>query len=423
MDVQKEWNLKGKAYAEGINIMVDFGEKNGWENWKGKEPKDIRTHLGKDVLDLLKKANLEDKVDEFRSNFPPSNMPIIKFIEKQSQSIEQLCFINDQKIVFLIGTPYQQRQAYLLDGDKILELDSSIVGIGKSKQGNVFAIASGNKISLLKNWDGNLINEFIVNDLSESLGITELIPFNDGSKVILTSSSGIYLISEEGQKLIHPLNNDEEEYEDEDGEDDEDEDDEFSIDMENAALSNDNNFIVVGEQCRDHLVLDRNGNAIGSIGPQSSYPHFCLFSKDDKQVITNSCHFYNGITIGVDVSKLNGIAIEAYEDGDYTLIDEEMRVYAGVSASDYYILGDAYGYIKAFDKNGKKLWRHYLGSTISGMTLSDDEKTLWVGSSSGILHKLQLGKGHRDQHTIGNGDHYEEFRLLIWKDEPQIWKW
>lgn len=100
-----------------------------------------------------------------------------------------------------------------------------------------------------------------------------------------------------------------------------------------------------------------------------------------------------------------------------------MRVYVGLASRNFYILGDAYGYIKAIDKDGNELWAHYLGSTISGMTISDDQKTLWVGSSSGILHKLILGKGHRDNHTIGNGNHYEEFRLLIWKNEPQIWKW
>lgn len=292
-----------------------------------------------------------------------------------------------------------------------MELDSEIRSIGKSKLGNVFAIATKNKISLFKNWNGDLIKEFILN-ATKDFAITELIPFNNGSKLILVSSEGIYLISDKEEKLIHPTNEDNEE------------DWEPNIDMENAALSIDNAFIVAGDQSYDHSIMDSNGNKIGRIGPQSSYPHFCLFSKDDEQLITNSCHFYNGITIGVDSNKLNGIEIEAYnESDDYTIIDKEMRVYSGVATSNYYILGDAYGYIKAYDKNGKTIWRHFLGSTISGMAISDDEKTLWVGSYSGMLHKLYLGKGHRDEHVIGNGNHYEEFRLLIWKDEPQIWKW
>jgi hypothetical protein len=111
------------------------------------------------------------------------------------------------------------------------------------------------------------------------------------------------------------------------------------------------------------------------------------------------------------------------ESDDFKIIDDGMRVYAGVACEDFYILGDAHGYIRAMDKNGNHLWQHFLGSTISGMAISDDQQTLWVGSYSGMLHKLTLGKGHRDKHTIGDGQHYEDFMLLIWTDEPQVWRW
>ena len=410
-DIQKEWNLKGAHYAKAINEMVEFGEKNGWKNWKGKEPNDNREHLSEEVIRLLKQANTEKNVDRFRADFPPSHAPIISFLEKKSQSIEQLHFIDEQKIVFLTGTAYQERQAYLLTDDQAVQLDKKINAIGKSKQNNIFAIATSNTITTYKGWEGTLITEFAFKQTA-NLGITELIPFNDGRKILVVTSEGIYLVSETEKKLIHPLNEENEA------------DWTSNIDMENAALSSDNAYIVVGDQGYDHRVLDQNGDTLGSIGPQSSYPHFCLFSKDNHQLITNSCHFYNGITIGINADKFVGVNIEAYTESEaFTVIDEEMRVYAGVATSNYYILGDAYGNIKAFDKNGNKIWRHFLGSTISGMAISDDERTLWVGSSSGILHKLILENGHRDQHTIGNGNHYEAFRLLIWKNEPQIWKW
>lgn len=410
-NIQEEWNIKGEKYASEINSMVEFGEKNGWENWKGKEPKDEREYLADEIISLLRKANADGKTEEFRDNFPPSHSPIINFIEKQSQSIQQLCFIENQKIVFLAGTSYQEQQGYILNGNKILELDSEIRAIGKSKQGNVYAIATKNKISTFQNWEGNLIKEFILKETA-NFEITEIIPFNDGLKLLLVSCDGIYLISENSEKLIHPINEENEE------------DWTSYIDMENATLSNNNQFIIVGDQCCDHRILDKDGNKLGFIGPQSSYAHFCLFSKNDEQLITNSCHFYNGITIGVEINKLEGAEIEAYEQSeDYNTIDEEMRVYVGLATTEYYILGDAYGYIKAIDKSGKKIWSHFLGSTISGITISEDEKTLWIGSSSGILHKLQLEKGKRDKHTIGNSNHYEEFRLLIWKDEPEILKW
>ena len=408
--IKQEWNALGSTYATEVNTMVKFGDAYGWENWKGEEPKDERNHLADAVYQLLKAANINHTVDQFRNDFPPAHTPFIKFMQDHGQSIEQLQFIDAQKIVFVVGTAYQKRQAYVLIEDITLKLDESITAIGKSKQQNVFAIASNNTIITTQGWEGDIIATFNL-DKSKNIGITEMIPFNDGLKVLLVSSDGIFIISSDAENRIHPLP------------DLEDDEWEPYLDMENATLSNDNKYIVVGDQCCDHRILDHNGNEIGEVGPQSSYPDFCLFSIDDTQLITNSCHFYNGVTIGVDTSNVKDINIVAYEESDdYTIIDDGMRVYCGVATSKYYILGDAFGYIKAIDKQGHCIWKYFLGSTITSITISEDENTLWVGSASGMLHKLQLNKGFRDSHSIGTGNHYEDFRLIFWKDEP-IMKW
>ncbi len=408
--IKEEWNKLGEKYAVGINEMVEFGETHGWDNWKGQEPVDSRDHLVDEVFKLLKKANEEGEIEEFRNNFPPAHTPFIKFFEKKGQHIDQLHFIEDEKIVFLTGTSYQKRQAYILEGNETTEQDSSIDAIGKSKQNNVFAVLTKGKIITTQGWQGDLIESFELKD-TKDLGATTIIPFNNGRKILFVSSDGIYLISKDKELLIHPEP------------DLEDEELESYIDMENADISYDNEYIVVGSQDSDHRILNINGEQIGFIGPQSSYPHFCLFSDDDSQLITNSCHFYNGITIGVSTDILPDLEIEAYSESDlYNVIDEEMRVYAGVASKDLYILGDAYGYIKAFDNEGKRIWRHFLGSTIGSIALSDDKKTLWIGSCTGMIHKLRLDSGHRDNHTIGNGKHYEEFRLIMWKEEPiMVW--
>lgn len=408
--IQAEWNTKGEQYAKEVNAMVEFGEKYGWENWKGKEPEDKRDHLADRVIELLREANFENKVNEFRQSFPPSHAPLIKYFEEKGQSIEQIHFIENEKIIFLLGTAYQKRQAFILNGEEVIKLDGAIDSIGKSKRGNVFAIQIGNKIVTTKGWQGELISEFEIKENKE-LRTNQLIPFNNGLKVLSLTSEGIYLMSREDEKMIHPVP------------DLEDEEWTSLISMENGAISNDNRYIVVGDQDSDHRVLDLNGTLIAEIGPQSSYPHFCLFSDDDSQLITNSCHFYNGITIGVDTISLNGLKVEAYAESDlYTVVDDGMRVYCGIAIDDYYILGDAFGYIKAIDMKGQLKWRHFLGSTIGGITISDNKEILWVASCTGMIHKLRLGKGHRDSHTIGNGNHFEDFRLIIWKNEP-IMKW
>lgn len=409
-DIQQEWYTLGEKFATDVNYMVDFGKKFGWDNWKGKEPEDNRQHLADAVIQRLREANKNGTIDTFRKEFPPAHAPLIQYFEDKGQSIEQLFFIEKEKIVFVVGTAYQKRQAYLLDDTSLIQLDPSIEAIGKSKRNNVFAIKAAGRIITKQGWDGDTIDTFNLGEIEE-VGISTMIPFNDGRKVLCTTSDGIYIISKEAVKMIHPVP------------DPDDEEWSSYIDMENATLSNNNQFIIVGDQCSDHRVLNQKGEQIGTVGPQSSYPHYCIFSKDDTQLITNSCHFYNGITIGVDTEKLEGLNIEAYQESDeYRTINEEMRVYAAIATSHYYILGDAYGYIKAIDKDGTCIWRHFLGSTISGLDISDDEKTLWVGSSTGMIHKLKLGKGHRDTHTIGNGNLYEEFRLILWKgEEKELW--
>ena len=173
-------------------------------------------------------------------------------------------------------------------------------------------------------WQGSIIQRFELSE-TKGLGITNLIPFNDGFKILLTTSEGIYILSAKDEKMIHPVPDLE--------------DGEWSsyISMGNATISNSNEYIVVGDQDADHRILNQNGEQMGEIGPQSSYPHFCLFSSDDKQLITNSCHFYNGITIGVSTENMDGLTIEAYEESDnYKVIDDGMRVYVGLATKDLY---------------------------------------------------------------------------------------
>ena len=158
-NISEEWNRLGSEFAKAVNDMVNFGEENGWENWKGKEPKDKREHLASEVLKRLKEANKSNQIDLFRKHFPPAHSPFIDQLEAKAQSIEQLHFITDQKIVFLTGTPYEKRQAYILDGSKLLKLESNIDAIGKSMQGSVFAIASEGVITTTTCWQGEIIKK------------------------------------------------------------------------------------------------------------------------------------------------------------------------------------------------------------------------------------------------------------------------
>lgn len=108
--IQKEWNEKGEKYAREINEMVEFGEKNGWENWKGDDPQDLREHLSESILQLLKEANLNNTVSTFREQFAPSDTAYFSILKEKGQSIEQLHFIDNQKIIFITGSAFQKNK-------------------------------------------------------------------------------------------------------------------------------------------------------------------------------------------------------------------------------------------------------------------------------------------------------------------------
>ena len=415
---QKEWNEKGEKYAKAVNDMVAFAEVHGWDAYEGEDPVDERegmTQLCEAVFELLKEANERGETTKFRADFPPSNVIFDKKLRKRLRDIDQICPLGGENVLFVVSQSEPEgwhKMLYLLEGERVSVIAKDVIAVGKSKRNEIYALLRRGEIELVKGYDGKGGGEPIAkfsHDVELTYDEAEILPFNDGSKVLLSCHDGIFLISQSGAKLIHPI------YEDED----DDGNAALYIDMANATLSNDNALIVAGEQDGDHILMDSKGERLGDIGAQSSYPHFCLFSADDTQLITNSCHFYNGVTIGVDRTALKHGA-QIYRDRDFTLVDDEMRVYAGVATQDFYILGDAYGYIRAVGKDGRKIWRHYLGGTIKSMAISEDGGVLFVGTYGGRLHKLRLGAG-QDSHTIGNGNHKEEFRLIAYEDK--IYRW
>ncbi|WP_454981135.1 hypothetical protein [Capnocytophaga haemolytica] len=408
--LQTEWYTKGEQYAKAVNEMVAFAEANGWENWKGENPVGGREHLAAEVFALLKEANKKGEVTAFRELFPPAVTPFWEVVEEKTKPIRHLCYISEHKLAFIVGAPYEGLQAYIVDNGVVTPLEKGISALGKAVQGEVFAIRKKNTITTTKGWQGEVIATIAIPEELEIESTVQLLPFNDGKRVVLVSFDGIYILSETDHKRLLPIKLTKEDVKEG-----------IYIDMPHAALSHNNQYIAAGDQDSKHHIFDAEGKAIGYAVPSCSYPHFALFAKDDSQVAFNSCHFYNGVTIAVNAADFDKKKVGSNDD-EVTLIDEEMRVYAGVATTEGYILGDANGYIRAFTKEGKLLWRYFLGGTISGMAISDDEQTPWVGTYFGQLHQLQLNKGWRDTHTIGTAKHYEDFRLIFWKKEP-ILKW
>jgi hypothetical protein len=122
----------------------------------------------------------------------------------------------------------------------------------------------------------------------------------------------------------------------------------------------------------------------------------------------NSCHFYNGMTIGAPTRLLPGLKTESYEPDDRIVeLEDESRVYAAVSRGDEFIIGDANGYLRAFDIKGNPRWQHFIGSSVGDIDLSI----------------IDLDTGEADPFVIGTSQHQERRRWLFWKGEKKPLAW
>ncbi|MEL6639069.1 MAG: hypothetical protein AAFW73_08310 [Bacteroidota bacterium] len=122
----------------------------------------------------------------------------------------------------------------MLDGRDVQALDPAINALGKSLRGEVFAIRRGNRIRTTRGWEGETIAEFALT-ATTTLGIKQLLPFNDGKQVLATTAEGIFGVDQRGERRIHPQP------------DPDEEDWEPFLAMENAALSPDNAWVVIGD--------------------------------------------------------------------------------------------------------------------------------------------------------------------------------
>ena len=209
---QKEWNEKGEKYAKAVNDMVAFAEVHGWDAYKGEEPVDERegvTQLCEAVFELLKEANERGETAKFRADFPPSNI-IFEVCEDEAGNadkkdkigdklgnVDQICPLGGENVLFIASND-DDKTLYLLEGDRVREVAKGVIAVGKSKRNEIYALLRKGEVELIKGYDGKGGGEPIAkfsHDVELTYDEAEILPFNDGSKVLLTSHDGIFLIS------------------------------------------------------------------------------------------------------------------------------------------------------------------------------------------------------------------------------------
>lgn len=431
---QQQWHRAVMIYAKGVNRYVEAGNREGWKGLK--EPYMPRTEK---LLEAWQAALEESnrgghdpaRRAAFRQDWPPAHFPLSPLLDQQGQMIPALALLDDGSLLARIGAPYQAGSVvHIADGQsQVLE---QVEFFGVCPQRRYFAWGRAEGIQVTDGWNGPQVASLAWPDplagLPEGLELearerpnpSALIPFPDGRRVLLVSADGIFVLHAEGAtRLLRRLEDIEQDLKDGVVADDLN----IGLCMEHSAVSPDGQWIAVGEQCGSHLVYDAQLRLVAQIGPGSEYPHFACFNRRGDRLLLNACHFYNGASLGVAVADLPGLSTDFYSDDPRTpVLQDGARVYAATSRGDEFIIGDAYGYLRAFSETGEDRWQHYVGSSFSAMDISPDGKTLVAATYAGIIVRIALDTARPDW-QIGTGEHHEVERWLFWKDFAQPLQW
>jgi WD40 repeat protein len=194
-----------------------------------------------------------------------------------------------------------------------------------------------------------------------------------------------------------------------------------------------------------HIILNDQYEVVSEIRPLvDDAPYHASFSRDGELLALSSAGFSRGATLVVPTSRFPGLSVSSENlekhwfsketvtemrgglrdlDRDLTLIDAESIVCATAWRGEEFIMGDADGYLRAFDKTGEALWQHFIGSSVSGIDLSPDGKTLVVTTCAGFVCILDLDTGEPDPFAISTATHRERRRWLFWTKEPKPLVW
>ncbi|MCM8910997.1 hypothetical protein LJD21_02295, partial [Pseudomonas inefficax] len=395
---QQQWQQAITAYAQAVNDYVAQGRAQGWDDLEEPLPQ-ATEHLLDAWLQALQAANRPgieaSEQQAFREAWPPAHHPLLPLIKEHGQGIGNVLLLEDGSLLARIGMPHDKGQVVRIDNLGV----TPVIGVdhfGRCPARRYFALANAEGIRVTDGWGGPQVLRLAWPTGLEGLPPgypfepfdlpptpTTLIPFPDGQRVLLVSAEGIFLLTRHGATRLLP---NQARVLDELDEGTDPDDISLGLSMEHGAVSVDGRLIVVGEQGSRHLVLDDQLKPVAAIGPASEYPHFALFNRAGDQLIVNACHFYSGATQAVRVADLPGLDTDYYSQDPRTpLVQDGARVYAGVARDGEYIVGDAYGYLRAFGEDGVEHWQHYLGSTISALDISADGRTLVAASHAGFV--------------------------------------
>jgi hypothetical protein len=455
VQLSEQWQAGGAGYVAAVRAhqaameaAPDSDEADGEDDGDGddKLPDDPRKASAATVLQLARVVNRhpdEGLAMRFRQRFAFAPDAFVRTAAKVGQFIGPVFALADGRTIARIGPVYSDSAHWVQLQGVVHTPLPHLKGLGRSMDGRCFAQSDGRHITTHQGFGGPQIAQLPLPRGNEGIPAwmklvpgalgqqcDEIIPFNDGQRVLLRNPTGVYLITATGGvQRLHPhgLEDEPQDADEDDGgpytwpknhqdaADGEPGGSLLSMDMLHMALSPDERHIAVGDQDSAHVLLDAEGRLLRGLEPQSSYPHHARFSHDSTRLWFNSCHLYNGITTATRVDDA--------ADTEGTVANAQWRVYASATLPGLVVMGDASGYIYAMDDEGRVRWRHHVGSTISAIEASADGSTLLVGSYGGYLAMLQHTETGPDPYSIGTSPCTEVRRWIFWSTEEAPLRW
>jgi photosystem II stability/assembly factor-like uncharacterized protein len=379
------WIKEGTAFSDGINEYVRKVYAVG-PNKAGHEPSETRRDMADYVREQLVALNASGDHRRARALFPPAYEPFD--YDALGQSISRLAYLRDgRRLAQIAGEVFE------LGRDRITPI-TDVMGFAQSFDRRWVAKEYADRIDIHDGWDGNRVRSLPC----EIADIVQATVAPDGDAVLIAADNGIYWLTEHGAQRLLP-----------DHEVD-------SVSYPHAALSPNGRFVAMGTQDSSHIVVDRKTGRRHMFDPMSSYPHFAAFHHDRPEALLNSCHaLYGSGTMVVDLD-----AMVAGKSSVFRPLDQRAWVYGIATTSTGYVLADRSGYLWAFDFAGEQQWYCFLGSTLTALDISQDRKTLLVGSFAGIICELSLSETKPDPRLLTNGPVKDQQRWLFWQGHPPL---
>ncbi|MBU1818813.1 MAG: WD40 repeat domain-containing protein, partial [Gammaproteobacteria bacterium] len=203
----------------------DDAEEKSEEEAENELPEDPRKASAPTVLQLARVVSAwgdEDLSERFRQRFAFAADAFAPHAAHAGRFIGPVFELDDGRVLACIGAPYEDAAHWVaLHGGHAKPLPA-LKGLGRSSDRSCFAQSDGQHITTHRGFDGPVVARFALprgnEDLPPALEIVadplgqrsdELIPFDNGQRVLLRNPTGIYLLGEHGVQRLHPQTFDE----------------------------------------------------------------------------------------------------------------------------------------------------------------------------------------------------------------------